>query len=682
VAGTIIHNYILNPLNLTHLDVVAVTHYDKDHVQGITWILTNAGTNIYDNTIFYDQGRPPRPLRSNYTNYRAAIATKPNSIRATENVNSFDIVNYNANNVAVIPRGMVNGYLDPDWLIGKEILWGNGGDGLFGAPAFASTPPPHVNFPGFVSPNPPTVTCIAANKYVLQVGGGVNYVSNKSIYNGPNRLGNNQIARDENECTNCKSLAFLVQFNNFKYYVGGDIESIQEDGCYNPNSLPNPTQQFGIIEIVNPTNDMNGRVLAMKASHHGSNASTSRGFVNRLRPSAAIISTGQGNQFKHPGQQCVNVLDGYPANPINADQINQNRHPPTPPPASYRPVKYYLTGFQGFDMTTRQWLTYGGDASETAGDPANNIPGHTRIEVSNAQSMLPPVGQVYRGIIAAVNHTQAGTGGVVAAAPIADAGATYGTAAAVWVIMSAALVNNALPGPVLQALDAMAYVGTDANGVGVIAAAIAAAGGGAVPAAAAAAGVGTRALQIGNGVAAAIGAAITGGNAGAISLAATNAVPAASANAARAAGIVGETTFNAAGMTADDAGFAVAAAMGAVKGGATVLQAVAIAAALVITVNIPTAVQAATLVTTAILAADPMARAQAALAGAVASAIYYEGVPADVGAAVEAALNVAAYPNANTHGNNAVPAATIPNNTLFNVRFLIPGNKANVPHTR
>jgi hypothetical protein len=76
---------------------------------------------------------------------------------------------------------------------------------------------------------------------------------------------------------NEKSLAVEVTFGNFRYYVGGDIETAQENS---------------IQLLLNNTGDAAGRVLAMKTSHHGANTATARGFVDQLRPSAAFISCG------------------------------------------------------------------------------------------------------------------------------------------------------------------------------------------------------------------------------------------------------------------------------------------------------------------------------------------------------------------------------------------------------
>src|SRR5450432_4192076 len=76
-GGPIIHARLL-ALGIAHLDVIAVTHYDKDHVQGITSLLNTPGVTIYDSPILYDLGAP-RDGTEDYTNYVQAII---NRIRA------------------------------------------------------------------------------------------------------------------------------------------------------------------------------------------------------------------------------------------------------------------------------------------------------------------------------------------------------------------------------------------------------------------------------------------------------------------------------------------------------------------------------------------------------------------------------------------------------------------------
>jgi hypothetical protein len=694
-AGAVIRAYC-NAQNFAHIDVVLVTHFDKDHYYGVTWLLNN--TNLLDNAHIYDAGKLPnerlfkqskdrentKRVRkdSDYKKYLDAIAAEVGVRHATKLVNSFDIAHYDTGNgnVVTIPRPAVVGHLAPDWLIDKELMWGNGLDGMGGRGAFASVVPV----------GGPTITCIAANKYVRQHGGGVRFVSTTNIYNGPNVMSPGRIADEENKNDNLKSLGFIIRFNNFKYYVAGDLEWVQEDGHNNVNQLPVPVFQPGVKAYVNNANNMANRVLAMKTSHHGSETASTYAFIRQMRPLAAFISTGVGNQFKHPAQRTVNVLDGYPEVPVLSRPVNHLRHPQSPPLPPTRPVKYYLTGYQSLVPL----LTYGGDSSETAGVPHRATPGHIRLEVSQLQSQRSAVGQIFRGIRAAADRTAqaAGVGGLALDA-IADAGATLGIAYAV------AAAIGAPAAAATEALRGVALAGNDLTDLmaprdGIITVAFAAAGGGKANAAAAASNIeaGARVANIGAGAAEAIGAAVTGQNAVTVSGDAQGA--GATANEGNAAGAAAAAVLhvmnNGGALGADDAAYAACAAIRAVKGGASVSEAVAIALSIAATLgaNHTTAAITATMVTTAARAAG-MAQGLSAVAGAVASASWWAGVPAEVNTATATALTAAGFVGVGVAaaGVGAQNDATIAAADLFNVHFTYDdvGNNqnanANVAHS-
>ena len=240
---------MVNDLGINRIDVVVITHYDEDHFYGVVDLLQNY--TVCDNAIFYDPGdmnygphQAAGGFRAKYAQYRNLFVVKPTATRATAMVNAFDTVNYilpagAAQGSVVIPRGLVNGRdgnprLEPHWLVNREVMWGNGGDGMNGRAAFASAPPAGA----------PTLTCIAAHKYVIQtpVGAaapGLAFVSNDSIFDGG--IMTAAAIRDQENKENRKnprSLACLLTFNNFRYYLGGDIESHQEDGANNRNTAP------------------------------------------------------------------------------------------------------------------------------------------------------------------------------------------------------------------------------------------------------------------------------------------------------------------------------------------------------------------------------------------------------------------------------------------------------------
>ena len=169
-------------------------------------------------------------------------------------------------------------------------------------------------------------------------------------------------------------------------------------------------------------------------------------------------------------------------------------------------------------------------------------------------------------------------------------------------------------------------------------------------------------------------------------------------NAANAAGYAAATVYRDINMNPNNpmyAGYAVAAAMGAVAGGATVAQGAAIAAAIATTVTITQVAgnliavdcnDVATVTTNAAIAAG-MPHNLAALAGTVAAASYDEGVPDEVSNGVLAALQAANFPDPlpTNQANAAKISATIPANDLFNLQFQCRGDMGqtenyNIPH--
>jgi beta-lactamase superfamily II metal-dependent hydrolase len=279
-------------LGIGAVDVMIATHYDADHFGGVTTLL-NGGDPIYNATRIYDQGRQGavsskrRRLANGtfqvvatfsgaenpYLAYEQAIAAHGARVRVTGHVLSPGSLSHDLQNA---------GYEDADWLVGQDVLW----DGV---------PAPAAGYP--------TLTCIAANQQVMQVGGLTREVTSGAL------------TVDRNK--NARSLAFLLRFGTFKYYVGGDIEARQEDG----SDWNNATQTYDVnatdrgrslMQHLNQTNNAAGRVHAMKTSHHGSKYSSSAAFINRLRPQAAFISCGTDNRHDHPDQPVVTALENAP----------------------------------------------------------------------------------------------------------------------------------------------------------------------------------------------------------------------------------------------------------------------------------------------------------------------------------------------------------------------------------
>ena len=677
-------NAYIAGLTVPTVDVIVVTHYDDDHFGGIVGLLsltTVAGR--YDHATIFDQGEPPdtpkftsRKTNMNgefkqlYPRYLAKLANLPNVHRLTATVNSFAIASFDNNWDPIIPvqanQQLINGvnYWPANWLVGKEIMWGNDQVGN----AYQSNPPV----------NAPTIHCIAANKYVQQPVG-MNFISEKAVFQDEDE---DEVNQYENTNDNTKSLAFLVTFGNFRYYIGGDIESTQEDGSVNRKSLQNQQPFYdGIINYLNQNDSMQNRVQVMKASHHGSAKSTSRLFLNTLRPGAVLISNSGSdgsNRFEHPAARVANVLDGYESRPIlyanTVNQNNQPQHPPQPPLAPQNAIPSYL-------MLTSPYLFNAGVVTSLAANPPAvpaAVPGHTRIQVSQAQSGYSVMGDCYRAVDALVttlapllniNGLQAGT--------IADAGTVYGISAALATAfgLNATIQIDSDPVSQTSALSnetwfdiasAIAWAGPDHGGVGVIETAIAQVqlGNNAAAIAQAISQIdnGDRIREIGYGSAEAIGAAFTNLGAAQIEQAAINGAnggatqPTAQAAAQAAVAMRNGAATIANAIVLPNVGYAIAAAFGASKANtATVAQAAMMAVAQSIS-TVPLQANGLFGVATTTIQTDPMMdwlfnvatangmnAAAAALAAGIAAMIYMDGNRFYIRTIARKTLTLAAY---------------------------------------
>ena len=84
---------------------------------------------------------------------------------------------------------------------------------------------------------------------------------------------------------NAESLGLIIEIDGVKILTLGDLDSIYEDKL-----------------------DIKADIL--KVSHHGSKKSTSRAFVEKVKPKVALISAGRNNRYGHPSKEVIENLDG------------------------------------------------------------------------------------------------------------------------------------------------------------------------------------------------------------------------------------------------------------------------------------------------------------------------------------------------------------------------------------
>lgn len=97
---------------------------------------------------------------------------------------------------------------------------------------------------------------------------------------------------DENDM----SLSLLIQFGDFRYFIGGDIEVTTE----------------GKIS----SRDLVMDVDVYQANHHASHTSSSVPFMEDLSPAAIIISNGNHGGHQHPRQHTLNTYGGLDPEPV------------------------------------------------------------------------------------------------------------------------------------------------------------------------------------------------------------------------------------------------------------------------------------------------------------------------------------------------------------------------------
>ncbi|GFJ87468.1 hypothetical protein [Phytohabitans rumicis] len=412
----------LQSIGISRIDIVIVTHFDEYYFGGISAILQKFGQPEYrflDGATLYDQGwqYPMCEMQtvaavkgaklvsdSSYTVYRKAMSSMPSTFRhATSLVNSFEIVNLKTQTGEVLlpapttlsisrdpktfeltDKSRDQTFMPPDRLVGVELMWGNGDLSDW-----------RVESPPRDAPYAPTLTCVAANKWIAQIGPGPR--TSRFCSDQAGGLQNEgQLKIIENQ--KAKGLGLVLKFNNFRYFIAGDLESAQEIGSRNLRSA-DPAVVPGVMQFLNPSDTASGRVhvvrLADEMSHSFMSgeyvrvprSTASRSFVSRLRPAAAIVALGSGNRG-FLGKDTMPILDGFKK---FDDQISKRKefrfyYPPT----VYRPVRRYLSELRYSDNQSYARGPY----AHTAGGPS--VPGHIRVLVSQEESLRPPEGRQYR----------------------------------------------------------------------------------------------------------------------------------------------------------------------------------------------------------------------------------------------------------------------------------------------
>ena len=98
---------------------------------------------------------------------------------------------------------------------------------------------------------------------------------------------------------NANSIVLRLDYGDFSMLLMGDAEEQTE------------------LRLLGRDADLTAKLI--KIAHHGSKYATSEGFVKRVKPEAAIISTGAWNRYGHPSQSVLDRLKGLNAKIYRTD---------------------------------------------------------------------------------------------------------------------------------------------------------------------------------------------------------------------------------------------------------------------------------------------------------------------------------------------------------------------------
>ena len=88
---------------------------------------------------------------------------------------------------------------------------------------------------------------------------------------------------------NDNSNVIYTELDGYKFMFMGDASSTTENEIMNKYNLPD-------IDV-------------LKVGHHGSRTSSSKNFINEIKPKYSVISVGKNNRYGHPNKEILDTLD-------------------------------------------------------------------------------------------------------------------------------------------------------------------------------------------------------------------------------------------------------------------------------------------------------------------------------------------------------------------------------------
>lgn len=319
-------------LGVSKIDVVVISHFDADHYNGLYWLFNLKEFNsdllgeeppspeecanimslfrdckIYSIGLLYEKnGNFLQVINNSRDGYLPTLASYARFLERMQNFKKKLKLKYPDNTFEHKTERVISGYPKPKsanfpyskgeyfinetlskqqyknkwWPVTPKDGENQGNKGIkFESPQFLLGK--DLLNDSFDKKIPINLICLAVNGYCIE-----KFEKTNGKYPIAKKLSD---YTDSKDYSNETSLACLLKFNNYTAWFGGDAESLQEDACINS------------IKKINE----NG-LTVLKASHHGSNHSTSGDFLKELNPHIAVITCG--------GPKSSSLKNEYPEN--------------------------------------------------------------------------------------------------------------------------------------------------------------------------------------------------------------------------------------------------------------------------------------------------------------------------------------------------------------------------------
>ena len=141
---------------------------------------------------------------------------------------------------------------------------------------------------------------------------------------------------------NSESIGLLVEYNNFDFFVAGDLT-----GGGSTSTAKTPDVETYVGQLI-------GDIDVVQLSHHGSTTTSNQTFLSAIKAEVAVAQASDSNSFGHPHRETVNKYLNTPVSNLNTNPL-----PGVPLPGS-GPVFYQPeTPVAGDDRVTRQGIAAG-----------------------------------------------------------------------------------------------------------------------------------------------------------------------------------------------------------------------------------------------------------------------------------------------------------------------------------